>query len=383
MVLKLDRGEARGKESNKSEIAFEQTRDTSLWDRFMEVARMIRLCAALLTLLTLATPSQAEPLDLARLETVLASGKLGKVTSVIVEQGGEIKYEKYFGKGGPEVRNDIRSAAKSITALAIGQAIGDGTIGSVDDRPWALLMPPANGPRSEITLRDLLTMSSALDCNDWTPKSPGNEEKMYPKRVWRDFALQIPVAKNYARDYKGMGRFSYCTAGAFLLGQYLQERSGIRFDQFVEQRLFAPLGIGAVKWKRSPSGEVQSGGQLEIRARDLVPLGRLVLNGGTYEGTRLVPAPWIDEMLTPHVRATGIDDYGYLWWLRAFRSAERSVTGWYMSGNGGNKVVILPELDAVIVVTATNYNKPDMHQITTDIVERAVLPALLATPSGE
>ncbi len=339
---------------------------------------MIRLCAALLTLLTLSTPSQAEPLNLSRLETVIADGKLGKVTSVIVEQGGEIKYEKYFGKGGPEVRNDIRSAAKSITALAIGQAIGDGTI-----RPWALLMPQANGPKGEITLRDLLTMSSALDCNDWTPKSPGNEEKMYPKRVWRDFALQIRVANNYVRDAKGFGRFSYCTAGAFLLGQYLQERSGIRFDHFVEQRLFAPLGIGAVKWKRSPSGEVQSGGQLEIRARDLVPLGRLVLNGGIYEGTRLVPAAWIDEMLTPHVRATGIDDYGYLWWLRAFRSGERSVTGWYMSGNGGNKVVILPELNAVIVVTTTNYNKPDMHQITTDIVERAVLPALLAKPAAE
>ncbi|NCQ50183.1 MAG: hypothetical protein GW800_15065, partial [Sphingomonadales bacterium] len=56
---------------------------------------------------------------------------------------------------------------------------------------------------------------------------------------------------------------------------------------------------------------------------------------------------------------------------------DRSLTGWYMSGNGGNKIVILPELDAVIVVTATNYNKPDMHQITTDIIERAVLPALL------
>ncbi|PHR20865.1 MAG: serine hydrolase [Sphingopyxis sp.] len=341
-------------EINKSEIASNQASDTSVRNAYMEVARMIRLCAALMTLLTLATPAQAETLDLARLETILASGKLGKVTSVIVEQGGIIKYEKYFGKGGPEVRNDIRSAAKSITALAIGQAIGDGTIDSVDDRPWALLMPQANGPKGEITLRDLLTMSSALDCNDWTPKSPGNEEKMYPKRVWRDFALQIPVAKDYVRDTKGFGRFSYCTAGAFLLGQYLQERSGIRFDHFVEQRLFAPLGIGAVKWKRSPSGEVQSGGQLEIRARDLVPLGRLVLNGGIYEGTRLVPAAWIDEMLIPHVRATGIDDYGYLWWLRAFRSAERSVTGWYMSGNGGNKVVILPELDAVIVMTATN-----------------------------
>lgn len=339
---------------------------------------MVRVLISLLALGLLPAPAQAQPLDLARLETVLAAGSLGKVTSVIVEQNSEIRYEKYFGKGGPEVRNDIRSAAKSITALAIGQAIDDGSISSIDDKPWGLWKPQADGSKSEITLRDLLTMSSALDCNDWTRKSPGNEEKMYPKRVWREFALNIPHQKDYTRDRKGFGRFSYCTAGVFLLGQYLQEKSAMRFDKFVEQRLFAPLGIGAVKWKRSASGEVQSGGQLEIRARDLVPLGRLVLNGGKHGNSQLVSASWIEAMLTPHVRATGTDDYGYLWWLRAFRSGERSFTGWYMSGNGGNKLVIFPELDSVIVVTATNYNKPDMHQISTDIIERAILPALLA-----
>ncbi|MEO0439674.1 MAG: serine hydrolase [Pseudomonadota bacterium] len=344
---------------------------------------MFRFLAIPLLLAGLASPSLAEPLKLDRLETVIERGDLDEVTSVIVEQGGEIRYEKYFGKGGPDRLNDIRSAAKSITALAIGQAINEGSISSVDAKPWTLFRPGDNRVREQITLRDLLTMSSVLDCNDWTPKSPGNEEKMYPKRIWRDFALGIPIDGDYQRDRKGQGRFSYCTAGVFLLGQYLQERSGIRFDRFVEQRLFAPLGIGNVKWKRSRSGEVQSGGQLEIRARDLVPLGRLVLDGGKHDGKQMVPAAWIDEMLTPHVRATATDDYGYLWWLKAFRDRERSLTGWYMSGNGGNKLVILPEIDAVIVVTATNYNKPGMHQISNDIIERAVLPALFAAEASQ
>ncbi|MBD2843101.1 serine hydrolase domain-containing protein [Erythrobacter rubeus] len=316
-----------------------------------------------------------------RVERVIEEGQLGEVKAVIIEQGGEVLYERYFDGAEAGDRFDIRSAGKSITALALGRAMADGVVPSLDENPLAALGGSAK--HSSITLRDLVSMSSALDCNDWDQSSPGQEDKMYPKREWVPHALSIPVQQDYVRDRKGFGRFSYCTAGVFMTGQYIEKQSGERFDTYVQRTLFDPLGITDFQWKRSRSGEIQAGGQIEMRPRDLVKIGRLVLNGGAHGGQQLVPAAWIGEMLTPHVRATGNADYGYLWWLSAFRSGEFATSGWYMSGNGGNMVVLLEELDAVITVVATNYNKPGMHQISRDIIERGAMTYLLERQAAE
>lgn len=315
-----------------------------------------------------------------RVAQAIEDDRLGEVKAVIIEQGGKILYERYFDGAAPEDRHDIRSAGKSITALAIGRAIADGHIASLDVHPL-----PALGGRADngdISLRDLLSMSSALDCNDWDEKSPGQEDRMYPKREWTPHALAIPLKEGYARGRDGFGRFSYCTAGVFLAGQYLAHEAGMGFDDYVQGTLFDPLGIADIEWTRSPAGEVQAGGQIEMRPRDLTRVARLVLDGGKYDGEQLVPAEWIDQMLTPHVRATDSDDYGYLWWLRAYRSGEFTTPGWFMLGNGGNTVVVFEELDASVTVIATNYNQPGMHQIARDIIERGALPFLLAHQGG-
>lgn len=328
-----------------------------------------------------ATPSTAladNPME--RVEQAIENDRLGEVKAVIVEHGGEILYERYFNGASPEDRHDIRSAGKSITALALGQAIADGHIASLDVRPLTAL--GGSDAYGDITLRDLLSMSSALDCNDWDEKSPGQEDRMYSKREWTAHALAIPLKDDYARGRDGFGRFSYCTAGVFLAGQYLERQTGEEFDQYVRRRLFDPLEIEDIEWTRSRSGEVQAGGQIELRPRDLMRIARLVLDGGTHEGKQLVSQDWVETMLTPNVRATDSDDYGYLWWLRAYRSGEFTTPGWYMLGNGGNTVVVFEELDASVAVIATNYNKPGMHQIARDIIERGALPLLLESESG-
>lgn len=311
-----------------------------------------------------------------RVEAVLEEGRAGAVKAVIVEQAGEILYERYFDGADTDDLQDMRSAGKSISALAVGMAIADGAVASTDARVLAEL--GAAGGRENIALEDLLTMSSALDCNDWDEDSPGQEDRMYPRRNWREHALAIPLNGDYERGRDGRGRFSYCTAGVFLTGQYLEQATGQAFDDYVETRLFAPLDIGDVAWTRSPSGEVQAGGQLSMHPIDMVRIGRLVLDEGRAGDEQLVPASWIERMLTPQVRATDSDDYGYWWWLRAFRSGTFSTSGWYALGNGGTTLVLLDELDAVVVVVAANFNQPGMHQIARDIIERGALPLLLS-----
>jgi CubicO group peptidase (beta-lactamase class C family) len=209
-----------------------------------------------------------------------------------------------------------------------------------------------------------MTMSSALDCDDDVPSSPGNEENMYPQRAWTRWAADLPI-----RDTRG---FAYCTAGAFLIGQIVQRATGQPIDRYLESRLLQPLGIEKVEWNRSPSGEVATSGQLRIRTRDLAKLGLLLL----ARGRSIVASDWVDRMLTVHVRPNRATDprgelgYGYLIWERQYTTPCGRTTGWYMSGNGGNHVIVLPALDAVAVVTTVNFNTRGMHDQTTRLVEK-------------
>lgn len=313
------------------------------------------------------------------LEEAIADKEYRRVEGVLVEQGGEIIYERYFRKSTVDSWIDARSAGKSITAMAVGRAIADGHISGVDALvfPYFEDMTPIindGQQKQQITVRDLLTMTSALDCNDWDPKSVGNEERMYDKKVWTRFALDIPIADGYERASDGLGRYSYCTAGAFLLGRIVERAVGEPFDAYVNRILFEPLGVEDAQWTRSPAGEVQSGGQLSLRARDFAVLGRLILDRGRHGGEEILSEGWIKEMIQPSRMASPDDGYGYLWWARQFKSGDESYLAAYMSGNGGNMVAVFPDLDAVIVVLSTNYNRRNMHQQSTDIIEKHLLP---------
>jgi len=315
------------------------------------------------------------------LDDAIATERFREITSVLVSHEGELVYEQYWGDGGRHYMNDTRSATKSLTAMLLGAAIADGHIDGVDtpaftwfadERPYHFESPL----KDAVTLRDLLTMSSALDCNDDVWESPGNEEHMYPARRWVFFVLDLPVKEDYARDESGFGPFSYCTAGSFLLGQIIERAVGEGVDQYMQRRLFAPLDIPRANWPRSPSGEVQTGGGTELTSRDLLKLAELVRTNGTRDGDAVLPASWVQEMLQPHVKPREQHDYGYQWWREDFRCGDETVSGWYMSGNGGNKVAVFDDLDLSVVVTARLYGTRGMHQQSTDIINDYVLPSV-------
>ncbi|UOR15935.1 serine hydrolase domain-containing protein [Qipengyuania aquimaris] len=317
-----------------------------------------------LVALAFAVPSAAQPLpnyDMEELRGAIAQKDLGKIAVLAAEQGGkQILIERFDGKdAGTPI--DIRSAGKSITALAVGAAIADGALVDTQVTIWPYLGRPRDEPWDSITVGDLLGMSSALDCNDWDRKSPGQEERMYRTGVWRDFALDLP-AREYERDAQGEGPFSYCTAGVFLLGQVVEKATGQRFDTYVQQRIFDSLGIEGVIWRTSRSGEIQSGGQLTIGAEALLKIGRLVLDKGRWDGEQLVPESWVREMVAPRHQLGHHVHYGSLWWTTPLRSPRGYEGAVMMKGNGGNIVALVPTYDAVLVVQAENYNREDAER---------------------
>lgn len=310
------------------------------------------------------------------LEAALPSSDFPKTTSVLIVNGDDIVFEHYYDGGGPKVLNNTRSATKSVTALAIGAAIADGAIPSVDARAFDYLKDLApfkndNAAKRAITIRDLLTMSSALDCNDSDRDSPGNEENMYPLKYWARWAADLPT------DAAAAGTWRYCTAGTVLLGHVIQNAVGEPVDRYIDRRILRPLGITERNWFYSKSGEALTGGGLELKARDLAKLAELVLHHGDWRGEQIVPASFIDDALTIHKRANAEQGYGYLFWEREYHTACGDAEGWYMAGNGGNAIVMLRKLNAAIVVTRTRYNTRGMHEETTKLIEDYALPALL------
>jgi CubicO group peptidase (beta-lactamase class C family) len=319
------------------------------------------------------------------LADAVRAGEYRRTTSVIAFQDGRQLHEAYFGGTDVDTLHDIRSVTKSLAALAVGLAITDGALPSVEAPAFAYLgdlRPFAHdGPAKQaITIEDLLTMSSALDCNDNVAASPGNEENMYRQRAWSRWAVDLPVrALTAGASEHG---FSYCTAGVFLLGQIVQRATSTPIDRYLEAKLLAPLGITRVEWNRSPTGEVATSGQLRIRTRDLAALAHLVLHRGRHGDVQVLPAAWIDRMLSRHAdpdrHADPRDEhgYGYLMWQREYTTPCGRAPAWYMSGNGGNHVVILPTLDAVAVVTTRNFNTRGMHDQTARLLEQHVWPRL-------
>ncbi len=328
-----------------------------------------------------ACSSPASPPKYAGIATALARGDAPKTTSVLVMRGGNIEYEQYWGGATAATLHNTRSATKSVTSLAIGAAIDRKLLPGVTAPAFSYLddLEPFahDGPlKQAITIEDFLTMSSALDCNDNDDKSPGNEENMYPLKVWARWAVDIGVRDDYRRDATGRGPWHYCTAGVFLLGQILQRATKQPIDKFFADTLFAPLGITKWEFARSDSGEVMTGGGLLLSTRDLAKIAWMVRNSGMSDGKQVVSAAYMTAALTSH-RVTPYDaEYGYLFWRNSYKSPCGTFAGWAMSGNGGNSVIAFADLDAVVVITRTNYSTKGMHQQTKKLVEEQILPDL-------
>ena len=295
-----------------------------------------------------------------------------KIHSVLLIKNDQLIIEEYFKGFSVNKPHDLRSATKSIRSILMGIAIDRGFIENVDDPISKYLVNPIPNKnldirKEKITIKHLLTMSSGFDCNDWNRKSKGQEDKIYKKKDWLQYTLDLPMVNE-------PGTVSnYCSMGTVIIAEIISQASGMTIDKFAEQYLFNPLGITSASWGHTSNKKViPSAKRLYMTSRDMAKIGQLMLNNGKWNGKQIVSEKWVEESTTIKTKIAG-NDYAYLWWNIPFKLNEKMIVSKTASGNGGQFIIVISELDLVAVFTGGAYNSQD-SQLAFAIMNDIFLP---------
>ena len=321
---------------------------------------------------------------LIEMDSIVSSGKYERITSILIAKDGNLLFEKYYNNNNLDSKHNTRSATKSMATLLTGIAIDKGFVVSEKDEIFKYLKHtlPIENPdkrKNNITIEDLLTMTSVLECDDSNWHSRGHEERMYFIEDWTQFLVDLPV-RSYPFGPKPedapYGRiFAYASAKSAAIAEILQYAIKDDLVEFAKKNLFTPLGIEDYTLNYSPKGILNTAGGSEYRSRDFLKLIQLCMNKGVWNENQIISSSWIEKATTPKVNAYDDVDYGYLFWLKKFGKAQK-YSSYYMSGNGGNKILAVPNLGLTVVITSTNYNNRNSHNYTDELMNEFVIPSM-------
>ncbi len=316
------------------------------------------------------------------------------IHSILVAYKGKLVLEEYFYGFDRDTPHDLRSAGKTFSSVMLGAAMKEGVPIAPETPVYSLLagMGPFANPdprKSQITLAHLMTHTSGLACDDNDSASPGNEETMQNQRQqlnWWKYTLDLPMAHDPG------SRYAYCSANMNLAGAALTAAARTWLPEYFERTVARPLQFGPHYWNLMPTGEGYLGGGAYIRPRDLLKVGQAYLDGGLWHGRRLVDESWVKVSTSPHAEvtpaSTGLDPKqfpnfyneavdGYAWHLSSMHVGEHTYRDYAATGNGGQLLIVVPDLDLTVVFTAGNYGQGGIWgRFRDQIVPKEIIPAI-------
>lgn len=258
---------------------------------------------------------------------------------IMILRHGFVIAEASFSPYNNFIPHICHSLSKSIVSLAVGLAIDEGLI-ALDDRIIDIFQDEYNILNLNIlrmknlTIEHLLTMSSGVQFNEMGAVTVDNWVRAY---------LDASFA------FEPGSHFQYNSMNTFMLSASIEKRTGYSVTAYLEDRLFAPLGIQLPYWEKSPSQIEKGGWGLSLRIEDMAKIGQLLLQKGYWEGRPLIPASWIDLATSQHIDTPAEMNrygYGYHFWMCA------QPDSFCCNGMLGQNIIILPETEMVIVTTA-------------------------------
>ena len=341
------------------------------------------------------------------LDEDIKSGRYGYIDSLLIARHGKIAFEAYYPHDypqiyqteattpGPLVVNDpsgpynyfnawwhpyyrntdlhsLQSVTKSIVSAVVGIAISRGDFPNLDTPVLSFFdeasVANADERKLNMRLRDLLTMSDGLEWNENLPYiDPRNSFAVMTKAPnWVSHTIDLPMAREPGTAY------NYNSGATLLLGHIFNKATGIDIEEYAVEHLFTPLRIDNYYWDRTPFGLTDTQEGLYLSTRDLAKVTRLYLQGGRFNETQVIPSSWIDESLNPAFLTQKNDGegYGYLWWSQPYTHRGVEHIAYFGKGFGGQRPILLRELDMVIVVTGWNILPGQPFLYATEAIER-------------
>jgi CubicO group peptidase (beta-lactamase class C family) len=321
------------------------------------------------------------------------------IHSLLIARHGKLVLEEYFFGHDRERTHDTRSAAKTFASVMLGAVMRQGVpiapetaVSPLILRGKAVANPDSRKQR--ITLAHLMTHTSGLACDDNADASPGNEDAMQTQRTQPDYwqyVLDLPMAHDPG------SRYAYCSGGTNLVGGALTRATARWLPDLFNRTIARPLQFGRYYYNLTPTLDGYLGGGVFMRPRDLLKVGQVYLDGGVWHGRRLVDASWVTRSTSRQMEiseaTTGLDSTqfpefynkawdGYAWHLSELQSENRTYREYEASGNGGQLLMVVPELDLVVVFTAGNYMFGGIWQRFRDVLlANVIIPALRKSPA--
>ena len=275
----------------------------------------------------------------------------GEIDSVLIVKDGYLVLEEYYNDYDKEIQHEIYSCTKSIMSALIGIALERGEIESIDEKVLDFFpeyeIENLDELKKQITIKDLLTMSSGLE---WDESSVPYEDEendffqMTRSDDWVKFILDKPVVA------KPEEVFNYNSGNSHILSAILQRATGMDTLSYAMKYLFTPLGVSSddLSWEKDPQGIYFGGAFIRMRPRDMAKFGLLYLNNGRWNGNQIISEKWVKESTLAYIKSDRpCNDYGYQWWI--WRCGTKSFRA---LGYGGQLIIVVKELDMVIVFTA-------------------------------
>ena len=306
------------------------------------------------------------------------NSQYANTTGIVIIKDGIVSYEKYFKGCTAESRVHVYSVTKSVISILLGIALDKGYIKNIEEKVLDYF-PEYKVKRGEkkiqnITLRDILTMTAPYKYRLFAPYI-----KYFTSSDWVEFSLDLLGGRGK------VGTFRYAPLiGPDILSGILVRATGQSVLEFAAENLFEPLGIKVENnllfeskeeqmafnqstdtsgWAVDPTGIHAAGWGLTLTPMDMAKIGQLYLNGGMWEGKRIVSSKWVEDSTIEHSRWKKENlPYGYLWWVNE--------DGYAAMGDGGNIIYVNTKKKLVISIAALFVPKAgDRIELITKFIE--------------
>lgn len=282
------------------------------------------------------------------------NGVHGEIDSLLISKDGKLVFESYYRRGRANYPHYQMSITKSYTAMAIGRAIQLGHLSMADlDKPVVDFLKELDRSKlakgaETITLAEAMNMRSGIRVD----KAKARELMKQPeqlrgqKQIQAYLELTTPIPAP-PREFKYQGSDPSMTM------QVLETVVPGSAENFIKTELLGKMGITSYVWQEDVSGLPKSAAGSSMRSRDMLKWGQLAMNQGTWNGKQLIPAEFVTLATSP-LRKSSFSNYGFFWWSEDVEVDEKSYGVNSGRGAGGQFILMIPEEDLIIVITAHN-----------------------------